>query len=247
MSLNNIELGDLVVSELYPNSLLATEAAIPTKARISVNKIAVGPGLPSGSAPVTTTLPAPETSAPVSTVTRTTTTPEAKTPQTAPAGPNQPVTPSTASGQGTAPITRTSPVPGSDGGYKVLGNNRRQITILVQSPGVAFLADDQLSFLTRMLEACKMNVGDVAIVNTANAAVTITALKQQLQPKIILLFGMEPVAIKLPMSFPWFKIQAYDECTYLCAPSLEQLVLPGDESKLMKSKLWMCLKTLFAI
>ena len=202
MSLNNIELGDLIVSELYRNSLLATEASAPT-------------------AP-TRPVPAPETNAPVNPAGRTSSIP-------------------------VAPATRPSSTPGADGSYKFLGNNRRQITVLVQSPGVAFLPDDQLSFLTRMLEACRMNIGDVAIINLANAPVTITALKQQLQPNVILLFGMEPVAIRLPMNFPWFKIQAYDECTYLCAPSLEELVLPGDESKLLKSKLWMCLKTLFEI
>jgi hypothetical protein len=49
------------------------------------------------------------------------------------------------------------------------------------------------------------------------------------------------------MDFPVFKIQAYDQCTYLPAPSLEELVRPGDEGKLLKSKLWVCLKTLFAI
>ena len=167
MSLNNIELGDLIVSELYRDSLLATEAR---------------PGTPP---------PAP--------------------------------------------------------GYKFLGNNRRKITILVLSPGVAFLPDDQLAFLTKMLEACRMNIGDVAIVNQATAPVTITTLKQQLQPATLLLFGMEPVDIRLPMNFPAFKIQAYDECTYLCAPSLAELVRPGDESKLLKSKLWMCLKTIFEI
>ena len=225
MSLNTIELGDLIVSELYPNSLLATEAALPTTARPSVAKVPIGPDLPSGSAPATTARPDPEISLPAKPVART----KADIPT------------------GAAPVARTSTTSSSDGSYKFLGNNRRQITVLVQSPGVAFLPDDQLSFLTRMLEACKMNVGDVAIINLANAAATITALKQQLQPKVILLFGMEPVAIRLPMNFPWFKIQAYDECTYLYAPSLEELVLPGEESKLLKSKLWMCLKTLFGI
>ena len=254
MSLNTIELGDLIVSELYPNSLLATEAVLPTAARPSVAKVPIATNLPSGSAPATTARPDPETSLPAKPGARTTAIPETKSPEPALPGANQLVAPVASQPAGPAtglsgavPVTRTSSPPSPDGSYKFLGNNRRQITVLVQSPGVAFLPDDQLSFLTKMLEACKMNVGDVAIVNLANAAVTITALKQQLQPKVILLFGMEPVAIKLPMNFPWFKIQTYDECTYLCAPSLEELVLPGDESKLLKSKLWMCLKTLFGI
>ena len=259
MSLNTIELGDLIVSELYPNSLLATEAALPTAARPTVAKVPIGPDLSSGSAPATTARPDSETSLPTKPVARTTAIPETKSPQPdssdlkqpAVPGTNQPTAPvagpTTTIPTGAAPVARTSSTSSPDGSYKFLGNNRRQITVLVQSPGVAFLPDDQLSFLTRMLEACKMNVGDVAIVNLANAAVSITALKQQLQPKMILLFGMEPVAIRLPMNFPWFKIQTYDECTFLCAPSLEELVLPGDESKLLKSKLWMCLKTLFGI
>ncbi|MBN9380539.1 MAG: hypothetical protein J0H74_07235 [Chitinophagaceae bacterium] len=180
MSLNDIQLKDLVVTELYKDHLLATERA----------------------AADTSTAPPP-------------------TPKTSPA-----------------------PTPT---GYKFLGNNRRNITIVVHSPGIAFLPDDQLSVLTRMLEACRMNIGDVAIVNHAASPVAIGQLKQQLQPSFILLFGPTPQAIGLPMDFPVFKIQPYDQCTYLTAPYLEELARPGDESKLLKSKLWVCLKTLFEI
>jgi hypothetical protein len=209
MSLNNIELGDLIVSELYRDSLLATEA-----------KPGTGPSAKaiSSSAPPKSTPDAPRVPGP---------------------GPSGSTTPA-----GSPLVSNT---PASAPGYKFLGNNRRKITILVQSPGSAFLPDDQLAFLTKMLEACKMNMGDVAIVNQATAPVNITVLKQQLHPAILLLFGMEPVDIKLPMNFPVFKIQEYDACTYLSAPSLEELVRPGDENKLLKSKLWMCLKTIFEI
>jgi hypothetical protein len=137
-----------------------------------------------------------------------------------------------------------SPTPA---GYKFLGTNHRRISIIVHSPGKVFLPDDQLGVLTKMLEACKMNMGDVAIVNHAASPVVIAQLKQQLQPSFILLFGPKPPDIGLPMDFPVFKIQAYDQCTYLTAPSLEELVRPGDEGKLLKSKLWVCLKTLFEI
>lgn len=226
MSLNNIELGELLIAELYRDNLLATDspplisrpAATPM---ISSTVAAAASAKPSEPASPATTSPA--------------TTPAAAT--------------SASSKPAAAPVpSAITPAPPSPApGYKFLGNNRRRITVLVQSPGVAFLPDDQLSFLTRMLEACKMNVGDVAIINQANASVTVTALKEQLQPAVILLFGMEPVDIRLPMNFPPFKLQAYDACTYLCAPSLEELVKPGDESKLLKSKLWVCLKNLFEI
>lgn len=136
------------------------------------------------------------------------------------------------------------PAPGT---YKFLGNNRRKITILVNAPDNAFLPDDQLAFLTKILEACRMNIGDVAIVNLASTPAVISTLRQQLTPAFILLFGLEPAALRLPINFPTFKIQEYDGCTYLAAPLLEQLVRPGEESKLLKSKLWVSLKTMFNV
>jgi len=109
------------------------------------------------------------------------------------------------------------------------------------------MPDNQLTFLTKILEACRMTLADVAIVNNATAPVTITALRQQLQPKTVLLFGVEPTAIRLPINFPTFKQLSYDDCTYLSSPALDQLVPDTGDSKLLKSKLWVCLKTLFDV
>lgn len=92
-----------------------------------------------------------------------------------------------------------------------------------------------------------MNMGDVAIVNHAAAAVNITSLRAQLQPATIILFGIDPTAIKLPINFPVFRLQPYDQCTYLLAPPLDQLVQNSEESKLLKSKLWVSLKALFNV
>lgn len=256
MSLNNIELGDLIVTELYRDNLLATDNPPVIKRAPAAKPPAASAPLATPPATPVTTAPSaaadPDAGAPVNTAAPVNTGASVSTaaPETksfAPAGPETNTPSASASAHPASSISTASTAPPASTGYKFLGNNRRKITVLVKSPGVAFLPDDQLSFLTRMLEACKMNVGDVAIVNEANAPVNITALKQQLQPAVILLFGMEPTEIRLPMNFPLFKLQAYDACTYLCAPSLEDLVKPGDESKLLKSKLWMCLKTLFEI
>jgi hypothetical protein len=132
-------------------------------------------------------------------------------------------------------------------GYKFLGNHRRKVTIIVDSPGSAFLPDEQLNFLTKILEACRMNIGDVAILNHHTAPITVTDLRQQLQPVNIILFGVEPTAIRLPINFAEFRPQPYDQCTYLAAPPLQQMVGSTAEAKLLKSKLWVCLKTLFEV
>ena len=131
--------------------------------------------------------------------------------------------------------------------YKFLGSNLKKITLLVNSNESFYLPDKDLLFITRMLEACKLNIGDVAIVNHANRALHITLLTKQLQPRIMILFGVEPVAIQLPFSFPAFKIQEYNNCMYLYVPAPDMLNQDNEESKILKSKLWVCLRKLFDV
>jgi hypothetical protein len=142
--------------------------------------------------------------------------------------------------------TTTKTVPGGNN-YKFLGNNQRQVAIIVAFDEETFLPDEHLQFLTKMLEACKLNLGDVAIINHAKKEVDIDLLKEQLRPSNVLLFGVEPVAIKLPLNFPHFKDQAFAGISYLYTPALETLNLDSEEGKLLKSKLWVCLRKLFKV
>jgi hypothetical protein len=135
----------------------------------------------------------------------------------------------------------------SPASFKFLGDNRRHITILVHAPGSPFLPDNQLAFLTKILEACRLTLADVAIVNNAADPVNIPEIRSQLSPKTLLLFGLEPSALRLPINFPPFKPLDYDGCTFLSAPGLDQLVAGTEESKLLKSKLWVCLQTIFGV
>ncbi|HTR27750.1 MAG TPA: hypothetical protein VMH27_00670 [Puia sp.] len=132
-------------------------------------------------------------------------------------------------------------------GIRYLGDNRRQVTLVVHAPGSSFLPDAQLSFVAKLLQACQMTLADVAIVNYAATEVNIGVIKDQLHPKTVLLFGTDPTAIRLPLHFPIFKPIDYDSCKFLSAPGLEQLVANTEESRLLKSKLWVCLKTIFDV
>jgi hypothetical protein len=134
-----------------------------------------------------------------------------------------------------------------DPAYSFLGGHLKKIVLLQSSPDALFLPEPHLAFLTKMLEACKMNLADVAILNHLTQAVTITRLKAQLNPATIILFGLEPTEIKLPFTIPAFKIQEYDHCRYLCSPALNALNQDTEEGKLLKSKLWVCLRKLFEI
>ncbi len=128
-----------------------------------------------------------------------------------------------------------------------LGENNSAVTLVVNYTNETFMPDAQLQFLTKILEACKLNLGDVALVNAAKSGVSSAAIKEQLRPAKLILFGVDADQIGLPIRFPEFKLQAYDGTTYLQLPAADKMNGTDAESKLLKSKSWVCLKSLFNV
>lgn len=134
-----------------------------------------------------------------------------------------------------APLTNT---------WKWLGENKKSILIVVSYENAVHLPDKELQLLTAMLEACKLGLGDVAIVNRNNHPnQDYKAYLDEFKSRVTLLFGIEPVAFGLPMNFPFFQIQAFANCSFLYCPSLDEL----ENDKVLKSKLWLSLRRLFNI
>ncbi len=128
-----------------------------------------------------------------------------------------------------------------------LGGNARRITIVVAEDTQTFMKDTDLEWLQKMLLACKLTLGDVAIVNTHSNNITISLIKQQLKPEKVILLGPSPTELQLPLNFPQFKIQEHDNCRYLFAPSSKELNQETKEGKVLKSKLWVSLQQLFEV
>ncbi|NCI47922.1 hypothetical protein [Sediminibacterium soli] len=126
-----------------------------------------------------------------------------------------------------------------------LGSNVQKITLVVNEKEAAYLADDSLKFLTSILGACKLNLGDVAIVNYRATAVDYAQVKEQLAPRSLILFGVSAQALRLPFTIPDYQVQSYDQCQFLIVPPLEKMLGDSQEAKLEKSKLWLCLKKIF--
>ena len=140
------------------------------------------------------------------------------------------------------PSTEKMEETGSGTEWKWLGDNRRNILVIVQQTDAVHLPDKELDFLTAMLSACKLGLADVAIVNRNNhPQASYKELAGFFKSKIVLLFDVEPAAFGLPINFPHYQLQAFANATFLFSPSLSEL----ENDKLQKSKLWVCLKRLF--
>ena len=136
------------------------------------------------------------------------------------------------------PVTSTQ----TDPQWKWLGSNQKNILVIVNNHEAVHLPDNELSFLTGILAACKLNLADVAIVNLNNHPETFyKELTSFFKSKIVFLFDVEPAAFGLPMNFPHYQIQAFANNSFLFSPSLKNL----ESDRVEKTKLWVCLKRLF--
>ena len=128
--------------------------------------------------------------------------------------------------------------------WKYLGENQKNILIVVNNDTTVHLPDTDLSFLINMLGACKLSLADVTIINGNNYdEINYKEMIAQFSSRIIFLFGIEPVSFGLPVSFPHFQLQPFANATFLFTPSLEEC----NNDPLLKSKLWVCLRRLFNI
>ncbi len=139
------------------------------------------------------------------------------------------------SGKAAAPAT---------GAISILGKNRQGVLALVQHESAAFLPDDELDQLLKILSACKLSMDDAAVINLhRHPGLTCGELSSQLQPRVVLLFGAGPEAISLPLTFPRYQVQAHNGVTYLHSAPLSVL----QQDKAEKTKLWHCLQQIFQL
>ncbi len=118
---------------------------------------------------------------------------------------------------------------------------KKVILVIVFSSEIT-LNEKQNAFLQSILKACKIESNKVNIISTSNPQFAdYTELITSFGAEKCLLFGLEPSAINLPMNFPLFQIQTYQNQQYLWAPSLEEL----ETDKSQKLTLWNSLQKLF--
>ena len=128
-----------------------------------------------------------------------------------------------------------------------LGNNQKNICIVLEDEEAVHIREEWLQLLSNMLAACKLNIGDVAIVNKSRNSISFASLKNMLTPSQIILFGMATQEIELPFTIPHYQLQQYSQCSIVCAPNFSILAPNTNDAKLEKSKLWVSLKKMFNI
>ncbi len=115
-------------------------------------------------------------------------------------------------------------------------------TVVVSLTEGKELPSQQLDFLNNIMKACKLEQSDYAIIaNTQHGSPDYNSIFSQFKQKQLILFGIDPAAIGLPINFPHFQVQSFQQVRYLAAPKLDTI----ETDKALKMQLWQCLKQLF--
>jgi len=128
-----------------------------------------------------------------------------------------------------------------------LGDNKKNITILVKDSTAVYINDEWLGTLSKLLSACKLNLADVAIVNIKQPLAFIE-IKAQLEPQYVLMFDVAADEIALPFSIPNYQLQKYNGATIMIAPAITLSADKTTESiRVEKKNLWEKLKVIFNV
>ena len=130
---------------------------------------------------------------------------------------------------------------------KFLGNYEKPVVVLVSDAENIFMDDENLQFLSGILNACKLNLAQIALINFHNYEAKFTDLKKEMKPKFLILFGVTALQIEMPFTLPDYQVQSYDNSKIMVAPNLKLMNNNSAEAKAEKTKLWKSLKNMFGL
>jgi hypothetical protein len=128
-----------------------------------------------------------------------------------------------------------------------LGDNKKNIAILIKDGTAVHINDEWLTTLSKLLSACKLTLEDVAIVNCAHQNEVFSSLKETLKPTVALMFNVTTQDVQLPFSIPHYQVQRYGDCAFMTAPVNTLSTDTQEPVRSEKKKLWEKLKLIFNV
>lgn len=167
------------------------------------------------------------------------------TPPTAPDSREAPAEPAASEGAtGTAPENpkAASEAPGQAETYRYLGENKRQVLVLVYYPGEEYLPEAEKAYLEKILAAAGLRPDDIALLNYARYKEhRFPALKRFFNFRHLLLFGITPGRLDIPAAVSLYCTADTEGARILAADSPETLRPDTQKRRL----LWAELQKLF--
>lgn len=126
---------------------------------------------------------------------------------------------------------------------KYLGENQKNIALFIQNENEAYLNEELFNLLTNILNACKLGMQDVSLVNVIHyPSLTFTDWQTAMKIERSVVFGIAPEQLGLN-DIPPYQLVTVNGTTLLFS---DELSLIGSD-KVLKARLWAGLKQLLGI
>jgi len=130
---------------------------------------------------------------------------------------------------------------------KFLGDHLKKILVLVHDENAVYLNEADLGLLSSILNACKLNLADIALVNTASQPLSLHEILETLPSQYVFVFAITGTALKIKLPTTLYKAIELGDTQILFSGSLQSMQGAEQNAKMEKSKLWNALKLLFKL
>lgn len=127
----------------------------------------------------------------------------------------------------------------TDNSIDFLGSNNKQIVMLVHDVSNDYLSTTAEDMFVKLLAAVKLNMQDVAIINTAKQVADWEIIREKLNPQKVILWGVEPAFINLNVDK--YSVLAANDIDVLYADGLDTITTNVE----LKRQLWEALQKMF--
>ena len=130
---------------------------------------------------------------------------------------------------------------------KYLGDHTKEIVVVVNDPASVYLNEPDFILLTSILNACRLTIADIALVNLGNQKATLHQILNTLPSKLVIAFEVDSKALKIKLPTNYYKLTPLGESNLLFSKSLSSMQGMDLSAKQEKAKLWTVLKQIFQL
>ncbi len=130
---------------------------------------------------------------------------------------------------------------------KYLGDHLKKIIVLVNDENAVHLNETDLGLLSSILNACKLTLADIALINIAQQPLALHEILITLPSQFVISFDINSAQIKIKLPTTLYKPIILGDTQILFSNSLQSMQGADQNAKLEKSKLWNALKLLFKL
>ena len=133
------------------------------------------------------------------------------------------------------------------GPIKYLGEQLKKIMVIVEDTNAVHLNESDFVLLTSILNACKLTIADIALINIANQKTSLHQMLSELPSTLVICFAVDAAALKIKLPSTLYKVTQVGDTHLLFSNALSSMQGTSVEAKQEKAKLWTILKKIFEL